>query len=246
LSEALPAKAEALFSDVFSKVNDGVLVIIGDKEESLVRKQLREYMGRFSTGKRVPARTSVSYQPISGAMTHVSAGHRNAVYLAMSVPMPLTIENYAVSEVAGMILSKRLESALVGSGMYAKVYHDTRIAPDERFNMMIVLEEVPGVSKEGTEQQARRIVREVLDDKGLSEITDAQVNTCKEWLKHNRSVRVKSPDYWVNALLLRHLEGKDFTTGYDKKLDGVSTDHVRALLSSVNDSGKVEYIKRKK
>lgn len=246
LSEALPAKAEALFSDVFSKVNDGVLVIIGDKEESLVRQQLREYMGCFSTGKRVPARTSVSYQPISGAMTHVSAGHRNAVYLAMSVPMPLTIESYAVSEVAGMILSKRLESALVGSGMYAKVYHDTRIAPDERFNMMIVLEEVPGVSKEGAEQQARRIVREVLDDKGLSEITDAQVNTCKVWLKHNRSVRVKSPDYWVNALLLRHLEGKDFTTGYDKKLDGVSTDHVRALLSSVNDSGKVEYIKRKK
>ena len=246
LSEALPAKAEALFSDVFSKVNDGVLVIIGDKDESLVRQQLREYLGRFNTRKRVPVRTAVSYQPISGAMTHTVKGRRNAVYLAMSVPMPLTIDNHAVSEVAGMMLSKRLESALVGSGMYAKVYHDTKIAPHERFNVMIVLEEVPGVSKEGAEEMALRIVREALDDKGLSEMTAAQVNACKAWLKHDRSVRIKSPDYWVNAVLLRYLEGKDFTSGYDKKLDAVSAEDVKKLLSSLNQSGKVEYIIRKK
>ena len=246
LSEALPEKAEALFEDLFSKMNDGVLVIVGDKDESLVRNELKGYLGQFKTKKRVPVRPSVSYQPISGAMTHIAEGHRNAVYLAMSVPMPLTIDNYAVSEVAGMMLKKRLSSALVGSGMYVNVYYDTKITPHERFNAMIVLEEVPGAAVPDAEDVARRIVREAFEEGGLSEMTDAQVDACKIWLKHNHSVHTKSPDYWVNAILLRYLEGKDFTTGYDNKIDEVSAEDVKALLMSLNEAGKVEYIIRKK
>ena len=246
LSEALPEKTEVLFEELFSKMNDGVLVIVGDKDESLVRNELKKYMGLFKTKKRIPVRSSVSYQTISGAMTHLAEGDRNAVYLAMSVPMPLTIDNYAVSEVAGMMLKKRLSSALVGSGMYANVYYDIKIAPHERFNVMIVLEEVPGAAVLDAESVARRIIREAFEDRGLSEMTDAQVDACKIWLKHNHAVRTKSPDYWVNAILLRYLEGKDFTTGYDNKIDEVSAEDVKTLLMSLAEAGKVEYIIRKK
>lgn len=246
LSDALPAKAEALFDEIFSKMNDGILVIVGDKDESLVRKELMGYMGGFATRKRIPARPSVSYQPISGAMTHIAEGHRNAVYLAMSVPMPLTIDNYAVAEVAGMMLKKKLSSALVGSGMYAKVYCDTKIAPHERFNVMVVLEEVPGAAVQDAEEGARKLVREAFGSEVLSDMTDAQVDACKKWLKHNHSVRSKGPDYWVDAILLRYLDGKDFTTGYDKRIDAVSVEDVRALLASLYEAGKVEYIIRKK
>jgi hypothetical protein len=246
LSKALPEKSEALFGELFSKVNDGIFVIVGDRDESLVRKELREYMGLFATNKRIPVRPSVSYQPISGAMTHIDEGDRNAVYMAMSVPMPLTIDNYAVSEVAGMMLKKELSSALVGSGMYAKVYYDTKIAPHERFNVMIVLEEVPGVVAPAAEEVARKIVHGTFKNERLSEMTGAQMDACKAWLKHNNAVRTKSPDYWVNAILLRYLEGKDFTTGYDNKIDEVSAEEVKALLSSLYEAGKVEYIIRKK
>lgn len=246
LSEDLPEKAEALFEELFSKVNDGVFVLVGDRDETLVRKELMEYMGLFATNKRVPARPSVSYQPISGAMTHIDEGQRNAVYIAMSVPMPLTIDNYAVADVAGMVLKKRLSSALVGSGMHAKVYYDTKINPHERFNVMIVLEEVPGAEVPDAEEMARKTVHEAFENEGLSAITDAQVDVCKTWLKHNNDVRTKSPEYWVNAILLRYLEGKDFTTGYDNKIDEVSAEDVRALLKSLDEAGKVEYIIRRK
>jgi hypothetical protein len=246
LSKALPEKSEALFGELFSKVNDGIFVIVGDRDESLVRKELREYMGLFATNKRIPVRPSVSYQPISGAMTHIDEGDRNAVYMAMSVPMPLTIDNYAVSEVAGMMLKKELSSALVGSGMYAKVYYDTKIAPHERFNVMIVLEEVPGVVAPAAEEVARKIIHGAFKNERLSEMTGAQMDACKAWLKHNNAIRTKSPDYWVNAILLRYLEGKDFTTGYDNKIDEVSAEEVKALLSSLYEAGKVEYIIRKK
>ena len=245
ISEELPAKTEALFDEIFAKVNDGVIVLVGDREESSVRKQLSECLGNFSTKKAAGIQSRVSYQPISGAMTHFADGDRNAVYLAMSVAMPLTLDNYALSEVTGMVIEKRLTSALVGSGMYAKVFSDRRITPHERFNVMVVLEEVPGAFREDSLDEARRILKEEMEN-GLFEITDVQLNACKEWMKHNRAVRSSKPEFWLNALLLRYLEGKDFTTGYAARIDKVSADGVKDLLNSLNTAGKVEYIIRRK
>lgn len=246
LSDELPAKAESLFDEMFSKINNGVIVLVGDIDESLVRKQLREYLGCFATKRTAPVRPFVSYQTLSGSMTHEVMGRRNAVYIAMSVSLPLTSSNSALSDVTGMVLKKKLSSALVGTGMYAKVYTDTRITPNERFNVLIVLEEVSDVGREDAEEVARRVVRSEFAAEGLADVTDVQVDACKAWLKHNRQVRMKSPEYWVNALLLRYLEGKDYTTGYEAEIDKVSSDDVKDLLMSLNKSGKVEYIIRRK
>lgn len=246
LSDKLLIKASLLFEDMFSKVNDGIFVLIGDKDESIVRKQLRGYLGPFKTSKTVSVNPQISYQPTAGSMTHVSHGDRNAVYMAMSVSMPLTIDNYATAEVAGMILEKNITSALVGSGMHAKVYSDTRIVPHERFSVLVVLEEVAGNDKEGFESTARQIVKKVLGAEGILTITDAQVEACRDWLKHNRLIREKNPQYWIDAVLLRYLMGKDFTRGYEDRMAEVSAAKVRNLLSSFENAGKVEYIIRKK
>ena len=246
LSENLLSKSDALFEEMFSKVNDGIIVVVGDQNEAIVRKQLRGYLGRFRTRESVPVRPMLSYQLTAGSMTHAAQGERNAVYLAMSVPMPLTVENHSVSEVAGMVLKSRISSSLVGTGMYAKVYWDTRIAPQERFNVMIVMEEVEGIHKEDAEEIARKVVREQLSPAGISSIADAQVDACKEWLKHNHNLRMQSPQYWVNAVLLRYLEGKDFTSAYDAEMESVTSDKVKNLLSHLAEASQVEYIIRKK
>ena len=246
LTDNLPAKTEVLFDNIFSKINDGIIVLVGDVDESLVRKQLCEYLRGFATRGSVPVRPSISYQTLSGSMTHEVQGRRNAIYMAMSVTMPLTIDNYALADVASMVLNKKLSSALVGSGMYARVYSDTRITPTERFNVLIVLEEVSGINREDAENAARSVIKSELTEEGFADFTDVQVNACKTWLKHNHQVRMNSPEYWVNALLVRYLEGKDFTTGYDAKIDEVTSDEVKSLLLSLNKSGKVEYIIRRK
>jgi hypothetical protein len=246
ISEELPAKTEALFDEIFAKVNDGVIVLVGDREESSVRKQLSECLGNFSTKKAAGMQSRVSYQPISGAMTHFADGDRNAVYLAMSVAMPLTLDNYALSEVTGMVIEKRLTSALVGSGMYAKVFWDTRITPHERYSVMVVLEEVQGMNIEGAEKESLSRVYKILSPEGVEKVADSQLDACKQWLKNNHALQMKSPQYWVNAMMLRYLEGKDLTTGYDKEIDAVTTDMVKSLLVSLNDASKVEYIIRKK
>jgi hypothetical protein len=246
VTDQLPVKANDLFDELFSKINDGIIVLIGDMEESVVRKQLRELLYGFRTRKTAHFRPSISYQTISGSMSHVVTGDRNAVYLAMSVPLPMTISNYALQEVATMVLRKKLSSALVGSGMYAKVYSDVRLAPTECYNVLLLLEEVPGVSTEDSEETARAIVKSALSEDGLSAIADVQVNACKAWLKHHHTMRMQSPEYWVDAVLLRHLDGKDFTSGYDERMDEVSPEDVKELLSKLNAAGKVEYIIRRK
>ena len=247
LSNSLIDKSETLFKDVFSKLNDGVIVIIGDQEESLVRKQIQGYLSKLPTTKLTSVRPSISYKITSGAMTHTAEGRRNAIYLAMSVPFAVTTQNNAISHVAGMLLQNSLTSALVGTGLYANVYYNTSVTPQDLFNVMIVLEQVPGVERKDAVEVARKVVRSVLDPNvGIAEITDAQVEGCKEWLKHNHSCRMQSPQYWVDAILRRYLDGRDFTSGYDAQMDGVTSEAVRALLASLKGAGKVEYIIKKK
>lgn len=246
LSKNLIPKAERFYDKLFSKVNDGVIVIVGDQEESIVRKQLRECLGSFATEKSVPVRPLISYQPTSGSMTHITEGNRNAVYMAMSIPMPLTLKNYVASEVAGMLLNNYISSSLVGTGMYAKVYWDTRIAPHERYSVLVVLDEVEGLKKDGTEENARNIVRKILSSQGVTEIVDSHLKASKEWLKHNNSVRKNNPQYWVDAMLFRYLEGKDLTSGVDKEIDNLTAENIKSLLISLSDASKVEYIIRKK
>jgi hypothetical protein len=57
---------------------------------------------------------------------------------------------------------------------------------------------------------------------------------------------MQSPQYWVNAVLLRYLEGKDFTSAYDTEMESVTSDKVKNLLSRLAEASQVEYIIRKK
>ena len=56
---------------------------------------------------------------------------------------------------------------------------------------------------------------------------------------------MKSPQYWLNAISMRQIEGKDFTTDYKARVDAVTADKVKQILTSLNNASKVEYIIRK-
>lgn len=66
LSEDLPERAEAFFESQFSKVNDGVLVIVGDMEETAMKKFLQKELSAFRTRPASLGAPRPSYQPISG------------------------------------------------------------------------------------------------------------------------------------------------------------------------------------
>lgn len=250
LDERLADKADRFYEERFSAMNDGVLVLVGDIDEAVLKKELLMQVGMFRTRKSAFYRPSVSYQPVSGWSTHTVEGKENSVYIALSVQMPLAAENKMASEIAAMVLRKSISAAIEKTGMSVDISSNTRINPQEMFNVMISLKEASedgfaeGVEHSGA-LEALRILRTTLRSLEATEVTDPVVKAYKEWLKNDIAYREKSPQYWINAITMRQIEGKDFTTDYKARIDAVTTDKVKQIITSLNNASKVEYIIRK-
>jgi hypothetical protein len=164
--------------------------------------------------------------------------------------MTLTAENRMASEIASMILMDAISASMESTGMSVEVHSDIAIYPQERFNVMISLKEASedgfaaGVEHTGA-LDALRILRSSLLSLEKTEVTDKVVKAYKEWLKNDITYRMKSPQYWLNAISMRQIEGKDFTTDYKARVDAVTADKVKQILTSLNNASKVEYIIRK-
>ena len=247
ITSKFPDKVEAFWAVQSSKMNDGVLVLVGNIEETKLRKLLQNYVGCFKTTDRTYPRLNVSYQPVSGTTAYAYKGNRNSVDMALSSRLPLTADNYLASNIAASVLKQMISKEIAGTGMYLRLVHECRIYPQERFNMMITLEEA---DPQGFAQdieltgagEALAILRKVLEDLPTAEIDAADLAKHKEVLKGHIALQVSAPEYWVRAITKRYLDGKDFTTSYASKVDAVTADKVKQILSALSTTGRVEYI----
>lgn len=247
LDERFADKADALMESLSGKVNDGMLILVGDIDEKKLKAALQMYAGGFRTEERAFARPYVSYQPISGTVTRTLEGEANSVDMVLSVPMALTADNYYLAAVSSIALRSELTRAVAGTGMWLKLKHNCKKDPHERFNMMISLNEasvegfIPGTVHEDP-VVALNAVRTALEDPHSLDISEAELASYKAMLKKYIAERKKDPEYWLNVVSLRYLEGKDFTTGCDARIDAVTVDKVKELLTSLVNGTRVEYI----
>ena len=249
LSPELAVKADAFFGELSGKMNDGVLVLLGDYDPAVLKKRLLAYAGGFVTTGRAFRRPVVRYVPASGWSTYTVHGDRNSVDIALSMPLALTADNYMAAEVAAMVLRKMVSEALADTGMYPSVSYDIKIHPNERVDFHIALNEV---SEDGFSSdteisgsiEALGMVRSVLSGLAGSEreVSAADVEMFKSQLKDRMKAEMKEPSYWLDVISRRHLAGKDFTSGYEARINGVNVDKVRNILAGLNDGTRVEYI----
>lgn len=128
--------------------------------------------------------------------------------------------------------------------------HDCRIYPEERLNVLLTLEEASsdgfasGAELTGFDE-AVRTMRRALDNISSMEISNETLAAYKEILKGHMSLNINHPTYWTHAIAMRYLDGKDLTTGYAAKIDAVSAEKVKSILSQLTSSSQVEYITRK-
>lgn len=232
------------------KMNDGVLIIVGDIKEEQLKKTLLEYVGGFRTEDTAFRRTFVRYQPISGWSTYTVNGDVNSIDVIMSARMPITADNYMAAAVAVMLLRQRLIEALDGTGLHLSVSHVCKLYPEDRLNVRISVTEadVDGFASGVGHKKpldAMGIIRHTLSTMSSSDIDAARLASFKAYIKNEMAVEMADPDYWVTAIALRHLDGKDLTTGYSAKADAVTADKVKALLASLEAGSKVEYVTTK-
>ena len=233
-------RSDAFFADMFSRMNDGVLVLVGSKEAYKVKKELQGHMGGFRTSGRVSSKESISGQPLSGCTTHVVDADRNGILTAMSIEMPLTIDTYMTTSLAAMLLKQKAAEVLSDAGMYMTLASNFKIYPHERASVMMVVrggdDPVEGLT----------ILRSVLSDVSVRKWTDADLKLCKADLKNAVAMNMKSPEYWTEVLVMRYLYGKDLSTGYAARIDAVTAENVCRVLQAWNSGSKVEYIMKKK
>lgn len=247
LSPDLSERAESLFSSISQQTNNGVLVLVGDVEPVALRKKLMAYAGQFKSTDVAFRKPLVRYQPASGWSTYTVEGDRNSVDISLSVPLPLTADNYMAAEVAAMVLKKHLSDAIADTGMYLDIIHECRIYPNERINFHLSLNEISEYSfSSGTTHsgsiEALNIVRSVLSGtKGL-DVSKEEVEAFKGQIKAGIEMEMKEPFYWLNVISRRHLAGKDFTTNYDARIKSVTVDKVKAIIAKLNEGTRVEYI----
>lgn len=243
-------KAEAFLEAQTRKMNDGLLVLMGNIEETKLRKLLQLYVGGFETTDRSFPRTVVNYQPVSGACTYTVKGNQNSADITMSVRLPLTVENYMASSLAAEVLRQEISEAISGTGAYVGLACNCRIYPQERFNVMVTLGEASpdgfatGAELAGFDVALDRL-RNALEDLASLKITDETLSKYKKTLKGHLTLQMKTPEYWVHALSMRYLDGKDLTSGYEAKIDAVTVEKVKMILASLTEASKVEYIIRK-
>lgn len=251
LTQEFPAKAEEFYSRQAGKMNDGVLILVTDILEADLKKLLLNYVGDFKTTGAASRRPSIRYQPIAGWSTYTVEGKQNSIDIVMSAPIPLSMDNYMTATVAAKVLEKALSDALVNTGMYSDVSYSFVITPQERLSVMV---SVLPLSRKAYASyidptgpiEALAIVRSIMQDLSKTKIPDSAVASAKAYIKSLIAQRMTEPEYWLDAIAKRHLDGKDFTTSYAAKVDAVNADKIRALLSEVNNGSKVEYVVNQK
>lgn len=251
VSDDLGIEADAFFSHLSSKTNDGVLVLVGDVDGYLLKKLLMTYAREFRTTDRAFARPKVDYRTVSGWTTYMLEGDVNSVDIVMSVPMPLTIDNRMAATLAAMMLKQSLARATVNTGMYLSMAYSFDVYPQERFSVMISLNEADadGFASDVELQgpvSALEILRDALRDLSHTPVSKTDLASYKALLVDRTKQQLADPRYWVESLVRRYVDGKDFTTGYESKIAAVSEEKVWEILASLNDGAKVEYTIRKK
>ena len=250
ISDDFIAKADALFSRISGKVNDGVLVIVGDLDIEELKKTLLPYVACMGTKSVVSKRTDVRYQPISSLATHTVAGPSNSIDVAMSTRMPVTMENYMASSIAAKVLSYNVVKTFREMGVHTSVTHSCSIYPEERFHVMVSVAEASGDGFAYGMRQESHLkllfdVRAAVSDLKNIEVTEDLLKIYKASLKNEIATRMNDPLYWTDAVAVRYLDGKDWTTNYQAKIDAVTAAQVKAILASLDEGCKVEYVTRK-
>ena len=228
------AKAQTLFTSMMSRMNDGLLVIVGDMEENELKRLLQFYVGGFRVRNVASRRPSLAYHPVSGWSSYKVVGDRDAVVVVATAPMAMTSANHFAADVVALLLERRLNEAFGGKEVSLTLARN--IYPEERFSVMVELSDICG-------QEDLEKLRAVMTDDNVS---DQELKSCKEFLKNSYALQAMKPGYWLRVVPLRHLEGKDFTTGAAAKIDAVSQEDVRNVFKALCGGAGMEYITIKK
>jgi hypothetical protein len=232
LNPGTQAKANQFYESLFSRMNDGMLLIVGDVDEATVRRALLRYVGGFRTQRGTVPRKTLRYQPHPGVASHKEAGVDKGVYMLLDAEIPLSGVNYAMAEIAAEVLRRHLVEALEGTGMSAEVTTGFHSYPQERQWMLLSCE--GGVDVNAVRKGIRRAAASTVSQKDVDALKAKALAAMERELAEQETM--------VSALVARYGIGKDLVTHHKENVAAVTPARVQEMLSVLSAGSVAEMI----
>lgn len=254
LHDDLPERAAQSFDLAFSKVNDGLLVLVGDFDEEQFKKDLSRLMGAFSVQNKYAQRPRVPARLAFGSVTHkelsrsgVVGAEERSVNVAFSAAAPFSVKNYMCFKIAAEGVRLALVEELADCGAYVDVLCRNEVYPIERISMFIRCRAVqeaglPSGMKEASSDDMLAAVRRVTSDLESVTLSDKDLKAFKTRLISEYESSLADPEGVIDAVLIRYSDGRDVVTGYKEAINSVSKENIRNILQLVSSGAEVEYI----
>lgn len=246
LNDGLSEVASRFYKQHFDKLNDGVIVLVGDIETAQMYKILRDYVSEMSVSKNIPDIARPSSRFIPEDVIHTVSGDYPSMDYVMSIPMHFSSSSYAAFNIALMALQDKINLALEGTGMYADVRGRFFLAPQERGAVAISVEEVNhGGLIENIASPVEEVsskVHEVISGLTSEIISDSDLKRYANQLIDRDKEERKRPEYWLEAISLRHCNNKDITSDFSSSVKAINAENIRVMISNLHKGGKIEYI----
>ncbi len=254
LGDDLPERAEQYFESLFSKVNDGLLVLTGDLDEETLKKELCRTLVGFRTQKKFAQRPSISSRLASGSVTYIVesgpglvGGGEIGVNVGMSAAVPYNMENYMSFKLASAVLRKELTRALADCGASIELDEKVEVFPTERMSLYINCRPCRSSGLPLSVQPCDPLrmldaIRPVLASIGDIEVGASDLKAYKAELLNRYSESLQDPRELTDKVLTRFSEGKDLVSGYKDAVNAVSADSIRRILSLLRAGADVEYV----
>ena len=254
LGEDLPVRTREYFNTLFSKVNDGLLVFVGDLDEEELKRELCRTLGSFGTTRQFARRPRVRSKMASGSVTYtvesapgLVGGGEIGVNVGMAAMLPYNMRNYMAFRLAVSCIRRELVDALAGSGAYIDMRDDLEVFPSERVSLFISCKPcrsdgLPAGVEPASPLELLPAVRRVTSNLTEINISAEDLKAYKEELKSSFAHALSEPRSEIEAALVRYSEGKDLVSGYEEAIDSVDAALVEQVLGTLASGAGVEYV----
>ena len=251
LSNDFNRRCERFFSEQFSKMNDGVFIIVGNFSETALKKLLVQYMGGFETEKVATFRTRRQPSPVPGTKIKYASAATPSLDIAFSAASDYTVDNLLAGEFAAYLMEDAIADEVAKAGWYVTSDWRFNLFPEERFYMTMSMQPsnpdgLPAsLMPEDSSDEMLRRVNAAIRKAGSMKVSPALLKAGKTMLTNSVSSWSSDPDKIIDMMILRYSYGKDLMTNQNEKVNSVTSQKVEAMLKSLAEGAIAEYVVRK-
>lgn len=236
------SRARALFKKALSHYDKAVLFLAGDVNDWEVEKVLRQYVGLFPCSGALNRSDWTPFRIASGTSTISSSGDECMIISRGGCLLPVTAESLLASQIAEMALSRQLAIDLAPHGMTFDLTLRGDLVPQDRFEFDLSLRYPGAKSADLYPRAALKAAQKALSELCDGALTDADFALYRKLLTGQYEAKVKTPQYWEEAVRVRFAYGRDLGSKPLERIKALTKDDVLSVLKGLRDGGCVECI----